>query len=130
MELNVVFDSNYVFQSVNGIMHQSANWHWVDKTTDSSVYITNVTNHIRIVGYYNYDTNNTVTYDISTSHGNNFYEELNAKYYAVGFDTSGGIIPMYWYNTDGYNLELRDMQDNTLMNSATFTLLGYYYWGV
>ena len=82
------------------------------------------------MGYYNYDTNNTVTYDISTSHGNNFYEELNAKYYVVGFDTSGTIIPMYWYNTDGYNLELRDMQDNTLMNSGIFTLLGYYYWGV
>ena len=105
-------------------------WHWVDKTTDYSVNISSNVSHIRIVGYYNYDTNNTVTYDISTSYGNNFYEELNAKYYVVGFENSGNIISAYWYNTDGYNLELRDGQDNNIMNSEIFTLLGYYYWGV
>ena len=131
IEINVVFNLNYVFQSANGNFHQSASWHWINKDTDYSVNITNATNHIRIVGYCNYDTNNTVTYDISTSYGNNFYEELGTKYYVVGFDTNtNGVIPMYWYNTDGYNLELRDMQDSTLMESATFRLLGYYYWGV
>lgn len=105
-------------------------WHWVDKTSDTSVYISKDTNHIRIVGYSNRNTNNTVTYDISTSYGNNFYEELNAKYYVAGFDYSGSIIPMYWYNTDGYNLELRDAQDDSTPGPTAFTLLGYYYWGV
>ena len=112
-------------------LNNTKDWHWVDKSSEyNSVNISGDVSHIRIVGYYNYDTNNTVTYDISTSHGNNFYEELYAKYYVVGFENSGNIIPAYWYNTDGYNLELRDMQGNSLMYSGGFALLGYYYWGV
>lgn len=128
-----VFDKNtydfkdYYYQAPKS---NAKDWHWVDKSTKYSLNISRNVSHIRIVGYNNSDTNNTITYDISTSYGNNFYEEPYTKYYVVGFNTSGSVIPIYWYNTDGYNLELRDMQDNNLMNSDTFTLLGYYYWGV
>lgn len=105
-------------------------WHWVDKTSDYSVNISSATSHIRIVGYYNSDTNNAITYDISTSYGNNFYEEPYTKYCIVGLDSAnGGVIPMYWYNTDGYNLELKNMLDDSTPSLNAFTLLGYYYWG-
>ena len=103
-------------------------WHWVDKSTDSSFFISSNTNHIRIVGYGNNSTSSTITYDISTSYGNYFYEEPYTKYYIIGLDNNN-VVPLYWYNRDGYNFELMDMQDN-IPSSSTFTLLGYYYWGV
>ena len=129
--IEYVFDKNtydykeYYYRSPNT---DAKDWHWVDKTSDYSVNISRDVSHIRIVGYYNSDTNNTLTFDISTSYGNYFYEEPYTKYYVIGLDNNN-VIPMYWYNTDGYNLELRDMQDST-PSLTTFTLLGYYYWGV
>lgn len=131
--IKYLFDKNtydykdYYYQAPQ--QNDAKDWHWVDKVTDYSVYISNAVSHIRIVGYYNSDTNNTIIYDISTSYGNNFNEEPYAKYYVTGFDTYDNVVPMYWYNTDGYNLELREKDGNT-PGPATFTLLGYYYWGV
>lgn len=128
-DVTAIFDLNYAYQNQQIIYYNAKDWYWVDKTTDYSVNVTEATSRIRIVGYYNYDSNNIVSYEISTSHGNKFYEEANTKYYVVGFDTSS-TITMYWFNQDGYNFELRSAAtDATLMNSPTFTLLGYYYWG-
>jgi hypothetical protein len=81
--------------------------------------------HIKVVGYWNNDSSHISTFDISTSNGNVFNEEMGTTYYAVG-NNSGTWFNVSFYNESGYQLLMK--VDNEV-NTNVFKIIGCYYWG-
>ena len=108
----------------------SKDWIWTDAigNTFVNVYDLGSSTHIKIVGYWDSDTNNVATYEISTSNNNWFQNETGSKYYvSEPYNDNRQTTRFYFYN-DGNTLSYKDENGNDYFSNG-FTLLGYYYWG-
>ena len=134
-----VYGVQYAFNTTTGIYSyaiqqirtSSKDWHWVDmngysQIDFSSLGTTNI-QILKIVGYWDSDTNNVVTYEISTSNNNSFTDESDTKYYVNEPYYSERNTRFYFYNGGSY-LYFRDETGTDYMGNG-FTLLGVYYWG-
>ena len=134
-----VYGVQYYFNKTTGIYSNaiqtirtsSKDWHWVDMNGSSQIdlSILGITDVkiLKIVGYWDNDTNNVVTYEISTSNNNSFTNESNTKYYVNEPYYSERNTRFYFYNGGSY-LYFRDETGADYMGNG-FTLLGVYYWG-
>ena len=134
-----VYGVQYYFNTTTGIYSNaiqtirtsSKDWHWVDMNGSSQIdlSILGITDVkiLKIVGYWDNDTNNVVTYEISTSNNNSFTDESDTKYYVNEPYYSERNTRFYFYNGGSY-LYFRDETGADYMGNG-FTLLGVYYWG-
>lgn len=133
--IHVEFDSAYsrvvnIF-STSGVMPSTGkDWIWVG---DSSLCFSNYdANHIKIVGYWDWDTTKVSTIDISTSYNNYFYEESGTHYYVPGPYNPNNYDRLRYleiYN-DGSYFTIADMEGFDLVNfNYEFFPMGFYYWG-
>lgn len=124
----------YNCSATNGVLKQfnyyendiiMKNWKWSNAYSESSVNDIGSYSQLRIVGYWDNDSNRITTFNVSTSYGNTFYEESGTSYYCVG--SNGGTIQTVEFNNENGN------DFNVFVNSETdiynFKVLGYYYWG-
>ena len=107
----------------------SKDWQWNEQNGNDSVNYMGSYSHIKVVGYWNYNSNQISTIDVSTSNNNTFSNESYSEYWcpiaagstigAMRFYNDGGDrLTMTVYNREGY-------EDSNMV----FTYLGYYYWG-
>ena len=135
-----VYGVQYYFNTTTGIYSSaiqairtgSKDWHWVDMNGSSQIYFSSLSTTnvkiLKIVGYWDSDTNNVVTYEISTSNNNGFTNESGTKYYVnEPYNTERNNTRFYFYN-NGSELYYRDENSNDYIGNG-FTLLGVYYWG-
>ena len=84
--------------------------------------------HIKVVGYWDNNSNNITTYELSTSHNNTFEQESNTKYWVS--KQYGNTAENIYFENNGGSLSIYDCWGNELaLDSSIFTFLGYYYWG-
>ena len=119
--------------AIQNIRTSSKDWHWVDMNGSSQIYFSSLgttgVKILKIVGYWDSDTNNVVTYKISTSNNNGFTDESGTKYYVnEPYHTERNNTRFYFYNNNGSELYYRDENNNDYIGNG-FTLLGVYYWG-
>lgn len=103
-------------------------WCWVENWWGTAVSLqqAGTYQHIKIVGYYGWDTNDSFIYELSTSFNNTFNEEQGAKYYvAEPYQSERGSLRYYW-NNEGDGLYFYDENGNIITD---ITVLGFYYWG-
>lgn len=120
-----------VVAAIGGGSGGGKDWHWVTHSDIQNIQVPECS-HIRVMGYWDGDTNKVSNYDISTTNGNWFVSEYGSNYfvneqYKVE-DFSGNRTLFYFKNNGGY-LEFKNYNDEFYADAYGFTMLGYYYWG-
>lgn len=123
------YSNNDVFMTANNVSNyvSGGSWQWYDATDYIYVpvnYVTS-TSHIKVLCYYNNDTNNIIEFDISSTAMNYFYEEWGTKYY-VPNPIPDNTTAIYFYN-DGGTLYLKNESGDDLLENGTVKLLGFHY---
>ena len=102
-----------------GSSNSAKEWRYL---ADSNLYVSNYS-LVKVVGYFDGDTNAIATFDITTTNNNYFYEEAGSYYYKPwAYNDEVGIL--YFYNDTGSLILNFDSN-----NGHSFTPLGYWYWG-
>jgi hypothetical protein len=101
-------------------------WKWQDYHENNGFYASSYS-HIKIVGYWDNNSNNITTYTLSTSNNNTFDQEHWSKYW-VSKQYGSNAENLYFENSGGY-LYFYDSHQSDLINNGSFTPLGMYYWG-
>lgn len=107
------------------LISASSGWRWYGNPAIDVAW----ENHIKIVGYWDGDTDKQVTYDISVgSEWNTFGSESGRKYYVpyycANVQEHSEYLNGIWFYNDGSNLTLT-CEIGTVTD---FTPLGYWYW--
>lgn len=129
------FDTNYNPIRVSLLNDIKNDWRWVDVHYSNLLNINSYgsTSHMKVVGYWNDDTQELATYTISTSHGNIFSQEIGTRYTIAEPRAERGLI--CFYNTMEFLDD--DTSDTQIIRIETvdgqtindFVPLGFYYWG-
>lgn len=118
--VKILFNSNGTVSTATttSISKKIKDWIWVEERESGSV---DVSGHslVKVVGYWNDDVNDTQSFDIATSFGNDFSEEEGAKY---------RVNNGYFFNEQGFLYFMNNDGEDYTSNGWTF--LGFYYWGV
>ena len=122
--------TEYVDNAISNIDLPSGgkDWNWVDHNSSENWVDVSSYSHIKVVGCIG-ESNQIISFDISTSHNNNFEEEHGSRYrnlvfyneslYSIVFYNEGGTIQWdYWMGSV--------LGEST---ETSFEVLGYYYWG-
>lgn len=105
-------------------------WQWREEVESNRIYGSfSDYSHIKVVGCWDSNPNYIVSFNISTTHKNSFYEE-SGSYYFTCFGSYNGLVGVSFWNDGGNSLimELLDSEGNAITD-RTFTILGYYCWG-
>ena len=119
-------DGTYKHCAINyGDSSDNKTWKWQDNS-DAWFYVGSYS-HVKIVGYWDGNSNELAVYDISTSNNNTFEQEYYTKYW-VSKQYGANAENVYFYN-DGGRVNLQDVNGNDFASSGSFTPVGFYYWG-
>ena len=94
-------------------------WYWSE-----GLYGTGSYSHIKVVGYFDTNTSDITSFDISTSNNNYFNEEGGTFYHHV-WSYQGEVNTIVFYNNWG-DVQVSEFCSN---EGHAFTPLGYWYWG-
>ena len=125
-QVQIFFNSDGTYKScaINYASDSGGGWQWQEAYSN---YISPYTyTHIKVVGYWDYDSNNITTYELSTSHNNTFEQESNTKYWVS--KQYGSNAENIYFENNGGSLYIYD-SNNIDLTVNGFTFLGYYYWG-
>lgn len=114
-----VFSNGVYNRCYQNEQQKGGGWRWRD---DSGLYDISSYSIIKVVGYYNGDTDAIGTFLITTSNGNTFDNEYGTHYYSTwAYEMNMGTVGFY---NEGSSLSMSFNSDN----GCTFNILGYYYW--
>lgn len=119
--MQVIFSAAGAFSRASyytGNSDRAKDWYWNEGLYNVSNY-----SHIKIVGYFDENTSDITSFDIST--GNHYFYEESTSYYHYVWSYQGEVNTIVFYN-DGNNIEVNNFTSN---DGHSFTPLGYWYWG-
>lgn len=146
VEHQYIFSPN-VGRYTSGSIHtkplQPLTWNWVENSyynEQDYLYIGySYYSQLKIVGYWDDNTENIFTYNLSAGQANVFEEECGTKYYvAEPYHENRNNTHFYFESNyeivsdedaaDGVVMRFKSEDGNSYINNG-FTVLGYYYWG-
>lgn len=99
----------------------SKDWHWVNNQTADTILGIEQDSMLKVVFCNNQNSNDIITLDINTSHGNTFSEESGTTYYTMFYNPATAQAESAWFHNTGSEINISSTGD--------LTYLGFYYWG-